>query len=73
MRYSLYKAKYASKIKKLNLLYKFRFVFAGVGAAALITTGTLLGVKGKVGETTTSKNTYFVGEKIEVDSIRNTW
>ena len=68
MRYSSYKLKYASKVKKLNLLYKLRFVFIGVGVTAVVTTGTLLGVKGHVGETTSSQNTYTYGETVQVDS-----
>ena len=68
MRYSSYKLKYASKIKKLNLLYKFRFVLAGAGALIIATTTTLLGVKGKVGETALDKTTYTYGETINVTS-----
>lgn len=66
MRYSSYKIKYASKIKKLNLLYKLRFVFVGIGATAVVATTTGLGVKGSVGQTTPSKATYVYGEEVDV-------
>lgn len=68
MRYSSYKIKYSNKIKKLNLLFKLRFVIAGVAAGAVVLTTTLLAIKGNVGETTTDKTTYTVGEEIKVDS-----
>ena len=68
MRYSSYKIKYASKIKKLNILFKLRYVFVAVGASAIALTTTLLGIKGNVGETTTDKDVYTVGEEINIDS-----